>query len=269
MSISLLRQYAVVLALILATAGVGKAAADEPVRLQVAYGQTYAVSGMTFSWTTIRVKVQNIAYEKSVTMHYRGADGDWHDHTLAFLGHYGNYDVFGGDGTTPLTEEFAIRYEVPGQEHWDNNGGSNYTIGTFAGAVGGNVMLREATARIGHESGGGFVFTTSWFEGEIYVQNLSFHKQVGVRYSADGGETWHNVDGSYVGPVRAVAADVDGVEIWRFRTPTLNYNAAADTFRFAVYYEIGDEGPDQGTRYWDNNFGQDYFLSKIDGTTIR
>ena len=39
------------------------ARAAEPVRLKVAYGQAYAVSGMTFDWTTIDVKVKNIAFQ--------------------------------------------------------------------------------------------------------------------------------------------------------------------------------------------------------------
>ncbi len=249
------------------SASVSRAEETSPVRLEVAYGQTYAVSGMTFSWTTVRAKVKNIAYEKSVVLHYRDSDGTWKDHPLGFMGHYGTYDVFGGTGSTPTTGEFVLRYTVPGQEHWDNNKGANYKIGTFKGVVGGNVMLKQATAHIGHEVGGGFTFTTSWFDGEIYVQNLSHNKRVGVRYSADGGVTWVDVDGSYVGPERAVAGDVSGVEVWRFKTPTLNLNTAAGAFRFAVYYETRDPGPGFGTQFWDNNFAQDYVLDKAHGTT--
>src|SRR4051812_22719268 len=136
---------------------------------------------------------------------------------------------------TKTTQEFVIKYGVPGEEHWDNNGGTNYKIGAFVGAVGGNVMLRKATSHIGHEAGGGFTFTTSWFDGEIYVQNLSFNKRVGVHYTADDGATWHDADGSYAGKVQAVANVVDSVEIWKFKTPTLNLVNPAQ-FRFAVYY---------------------------------
>src|SRR5215204_2517466 len=50
-------------ALLAAAAAVPMAAgADEPVRLKIAYGQSYAVSDMTFGWTTIDVNVKNIAY---------------------------------------------------------------------------------------------------------------------------------------------------------------------------------------------------------------
>jgi len=242
-----------------------------PVRLQVAYGQTYAVSGMTFSWTSIQVKVQNIAYEKAVTLHYHDpSDGTWKDHPLTFQGHYGNYDVFGGGGTTPVTDEFAIRFAVPGQEHWDNNDRANYHVGTFAGTVGGRVALKEAKARIGAEAGGGFVFTTSWFEGEIFVENLSYHKIVGVRWSSDGGSTWQNTNATYAGKLTAVAAEVPSVEIWRFKTPTYNLSNASTPFRFAVFYEQRDSAGDATVAtFWDNNFTQDYSLAKADGTTIR
>ena len=185
------------------------ASGQEPVRLKIAYGQVYAVSGMTFDWTTIDVNVKNIAFQKSVVMHYKDpSTGNWKDFPLTFSGHYANYDVFSG-ANAPLTQEFVIKYGVPGEEHWDNNGSTNYKISTFVGDVGGNVMLKKATSHVGHEAGGGFTFTTSWFDGEIYVRNLSFNKRVGARYTADDGATWHDADGSYGGKVQAVANVVE------------------------------------------------------------
>jgi hypothetical protein len=92
-------------------------------------------------------------------------------------------------------------------------------------------MLKRATAHIGSEAGGGFTFTTSWFDGEIYVQNLSFNKRVGVRYTADGGANWTDADGSYAGKVQAVANTVDSIEIWKFKTPTLNYVNPNDAWK--------------------------------------
>jgi hypothetical protein len=244
------------------------ASAEEPVRLKVAYGQVYAVSGMTFDWTTIDVNVKNIAFQKSVVMHYKDpAVGTWKDFPLTFSGHYGNYDVFSGTNA-PTTQEFVIKYGVPGEERWDNNGGTNYKIGAFVGAVGGNAMLKKATSHIGHEAGGGFTFTTSWFDGEIYVQNLSFNKRVGVHYTADDGANWHDADGSYAGKVQAVANVVDSVEVWKFKTSTLNL-VNPGQFRFAVYYELKDPGPNLGKQFWDNNFSQDYFVGKAEGTTIQ
>lgn len=245
----------------------GEVRSQEAVRLKVAFGENYAVSGMTVSWTHIRAKVKNIDYNKNVIFHYKDSDGNWKDHPLEFLAHYGNYDVFTGIGTAPVTNEFAIKYIVPGQEHWDNNQSQNYKIGTHSGAVGGNVMLKEATARIGRESGAGYTVTTSWLEGLIYVQNLAYEKKVGVRYSADGGTNWENVEASFAGKAQAAAGTVDSVEIWRFKTPTLSLSSP-DHFKFAVFYERRDPGPNLGKIFWDNNFGQDYQLIKREGVKI-
>jgi len=38
---------------------------------------------------------------------------------------------------------------------------------------------------------------------------------------------------------------------------------------FAVYYELKDPGPNPGKHFWDNNFSQDYFVGKAEGTTIQ
>lgn len=239
-----------------------------PVRLKVAFNQNYAVSGMTFNWTTIAVKVQNLAFDKDVDLFFsHHGSASWQQAPLIFDGHYGNYDVFGSDSVGPVAniDTFAIRYRAGGMEFWDNNGGSNYFIGTvFSGTVGGHVMLAEAEAFRKTESGGGFTFDTGWFEGEILVNNLAFHKRVGLVYSRDGGATWDEVEGSYAGPVKAVAADVSGVERWSFKTPQLNIDPSAANYRFAVFFEVVD----WGVTFWDNNFGQDYFLSKVAGSRI-
>lgn len=238
-----------------------------PVRLKIAYNQNYAVSGMTFNWTTLSAKVRNIAFDKQVDLVYSPfGSSAWLEHPLGFMSHHGNYDVFGSDSVTlSSVETFALRYRVAGAEYWDNNFGADYTIGpAFAGKVGGHVSLRSATAFRRIEAGGGFTFDTGWFEGEIVVDNLAFDKRVGVAYTRDGGVTWNTVDGTYLGPVVAIATDVSGVEVWKFKTPQLNIAPASDVYRFAVFFEVMDSG----VTYWDNSFGQDYFLSQTAGSKL-
>lgn len=239
------------------------------VKLKIAYNQFYAVSGMTFNWTTLFVKVKNIAYAKQVDLYYSpyGSSG-WQVKSLAFSENFGNYDLFGTDSSGVLShvETFALRYRVAGQEFWDNNGGANYHINSlFNGVVGGNVRLGNARAVRRWEGGGGSTYDTGKFEGEILVNNLAYRKRVGLHYTRDGGRTWHAVEASYHGPVKAVAANVSGVEIWKFQTPQYNIDTTSDVYRFAVFFEV----PDWGMTYWDNNFGQDYFLSKADGAELK
>jgi len=233
-----------------------------PARPKVAYNDFYAVSGMTWNWTHLAVHVKNIAFAKLVQVHYLGWDGSWHDSSLNFVGAFGNFDVFGG-GNVINTNEFVIRYVVGGIEYWDNNNGQNYR----SPCVGGNVMLKRAAARIGMQAGGGFTFTTSWMEGEIYVSHLSYNKRVAIRYSTDNGATFNDALANYAGKQRTtVNGEVVEVEVWRFKTPEYNYDHASDTFRFALYYELLDAGSNFGVTFWDNNFDQDYFLSKADGS---
>jgi hypothetical protein len=243
---------------------------DKPLRIESAWGDFYAVSGMTWSWTQLQVKVANRAFRKKVVLHYRASASVWLDRELDFVSHHGNYDVFGSGGAYPYCSEFVIRYTVNGEEYWDNNYGTNYHIGSFRGLVGGNVALRSATAKQGTESGGGMTVTTSWFEGEIFVQNLSYHKDVGVLFSADGGISWENASAEYAGPATSVASgtNIECVERWTFKTPTYNLDESAIQFLFAVFYEIRDLGPDHGIRFWDNNFTQNYHLDKTDGAQI-
>jgi hypothetical protein len=174
------------------------------------------------------------------------------------------YDLLSRHDNTFFTTQFVIRYTVSGQTFWDNNGGGNYHVDSARpNTVGGNVILNRATARRGSQAGGGFVFTTSWVEGEIFVKNLSFHKQVGIRLSANGGTSFHDTNASFSGNV-PVAVGVSQVEIWKFKTPELNLDQSTANFRFAVFYN----NVDSGQWFWDNNFGQDYSLSKTDLATI-
>ena len=106
--------------------------------------------------------------------------------------------------------------------------------------MGGHICLRSATAFRKVEAGGGFTFDTGWFEGEILVDNLAFDKRVGVAYTRDGGTTWNMVNGSYLGPVQAIAANVAGVEVWKFKTPQLNIEL--DLGRLPLRGVLRDDG---------------------------
>lgn len=152
---------------------------------------------------------------------------------LSWMGNYGNYDLFGRDsGFT--SDELVVFAAVGGQTEWDNNNGANYRVPTFHSVVGGNVVLDRAVARQGMQAGGGFTFQTSLLEGEIYVNNLSYGKRVGVRYTADRWTTSDDSDAVYAGPAtEGTYATSSGVELWRFRTPEYNYNHASGIFEFA------------------------------------
>ena len=236
----------------------------EAVRLKLGRRGFFSGGGFSGSFAPISAKVKNLAFEKQVTVLYTPDGTTWKEHALVFSSHFGDYDVFDGTVNEQVLQ-FVIRYSVAGETHFDNNSGADFAFSGTLAVVGGNVMLHRAVARQGAEAGGGFVFTTSWFEGEILVNNLAFLKDVGVRMSADGGVNWVDVPAFFSG-----SATSDGIfvgpdaEVWRFKTPVLNLNLASPNFRFAVFYRDGSTG---GV-FWDNNFSQDYRLNKGEGSVL-
>jgi hypothetical protein len=230
------------------------------VRLKYATTQEFAVGGIPggVAYTYVKVKVKNTAPSKDVQVHYKQPSPSWADISLPWLANYGDYDLFGrSDGF--VTSEFAVYASIAGEVDWDNNGWMNYRLENFQNVVGGNVALNKATAKQGVQAGGGFTFQTSWFEGEIYVNNLCFAKRVGVRFTADDWATWQDCDAVYAGPVgEGTYSTSSGAEVWKFKTPELNYDHSSNVFTFAVYFLRLDSG----AWYWDNNFDQDYTLAK-------
>ena len=70
----------------------------------------------------------------------------------------------------------------------------------------------------------------------------------------------------YTGPAtEGTYAGSNGAEVWKFKTPELNFNNASLDFAFAIYYNRLDTGE----WFWDDNFSQNYKLSKMEGSTIQ
>jgi hypothetical protein len=237
------------------------------VRLKYGESETFSPGGgiTGAEITKVSAKVANIAFQKDVVLHYQQPDGSWGERSLLHQGWFGDYDLFGGSFNDIVTTQFVIRYSTDGQTFWDNNSFANYHVDAGKPNVVADrrVVLNKAIAKRGTEAGGGFVFTTSWAEGEIYVQNLSFNKRVGIRLTANNWTTAHDTDAAFTGKV-PVAAGTSEVEVWKFKTPEFNLDESTPEFRFAIYYN----DLDTGEWSWDNNFGRDYVLNKADSTKI-
>ena len=239
---------------------------QQPVRLKYLESDNFSPGGgiTGVNNTHITVKVQNIAFSKDVAVYYAQANGTWVGRALTWQKNFGDYDVFARNDNTFVSTEFVIRYSVNNQTFWDNDDGRNHQIDERRpNTIAGNVMLNKAIARRGSQAGGGFAFTTSWVEGEIFVKNLSFNKRVGIRLSANRWMSFQDTDASFQGNV-AVAVGLSQVEVWKFKTPELNLDQSTPEFKFVVYYN----NLDNGEWFWDNNFAQDYLLNKTDFMTV-
>lgn len=237
----------------------------EAVRLKYLESDNFAPGGGIgiVNHTVVSAKVKNTGFTKDVALHYQDTSGTWREQTLDWQANFGEYDLFSHSSSGFVTSQFVIRYSVNGATFWDNNRGSNYHVSeVHPNAVGGNVVLNKAVARIGAEAGGGFTFTTSWLEGEVFVNNLSFNKRVGVRLSTDDWRTFTDTNATF-SSTHSVAEGASEVEVWKFKTPELTLNPSIPFFKFALFYQ----NVDTGELFWDNNFEQDYTLSKSNLST--
>jgi hypothetical protein len=234
----------------------------EAVRLKYGSSVTFSPGGGVtgVEITQASVKVVNVALSKDVALHYQKSDGSWAERALTFQNNFGDYDLFSANFNDLATTQFVIRYSVNNQTFWDNNNFANYKVDSGRpNIVGNNVVLNKAVARRGIQGGAGVIFTTSWVEGEIYVNNRSFNKNVGIRLTSNGWKNFQDMNASFGGVV-SLATGLSEVEIWKFKTQELNLDESTPDFRFAVFYI----NPITGESFWDNNFGQDYKLSKSD-----
>ena len=242
-----------------------------PVRLKYAISQfSDAITGVNLKNIYAKVKVKKFGIQSNVLFFYKKNDGIWDAEPLILEANYGDYDIY-STKNIPVTEEFAIKYTVDSLSYWDNNNGNNYHLLTnrVNNLIGGKVVLNKAIAKTDPE-GGEIENKTNWLEGEIYIcRKNSYSKRVGIKISADNGNSWQEVDATYEYPVSEgsyidVAQGELEVELWTFKTPAYNYNPDATFFKLAVYYQ----NLETGEFYWDNNFQQDYKISKIYGSSI-
>jgi hypothetical protein len=222
------------------------------VRLKSASLSLAGGAGQLHSYLNVWVKVKNIAYSKDVQIHYRGQFGSlWQNRSLTWKSNYGNYDLFALDptldfGGNPFVE-FAISFASGGATYWDNNNSANYSLTPFATALTGdnNVILNSANLVFGGTPGSSYITGIS---GEIFVNNLFYHKNVGIRHSDNGWISYLDIGASY-------GQSLGGsLERWLF-----GRNISPQAFgrgEFAVYCQ----NRETGQYFWDNNFDQNYDL---------
>lgn len=222
------------------------AVSDSPVKL------IYAKPAYTSTGTgaTGYVEVENLAYDKNITIHYSFDGNEWFDTAAEYYRPtYGNYEAwtFETTGKYPtyrgsVTVQFAIKYEVNGQTYWDNNNGNNYTVsaGYLAGqsydfGVGG-----IANVSASKQSNNNTVY------GSLQLKNLGYQKDVKVIYTTDNWATTNEVSAEYD---RFTSAN-DSVEIWDY-----SFETTQSDIQYKLSYTVN------GTTYIDDNFGDYYTVT--------
>lgn len=191
------------------------------------------------------VEVENIAYDKKVTIHYSFDGKEWDDCDAEYYKPtHGNYEAWKFETPTKvpsyrgtITVQFAIKYEVNGQTYWDNNNGQNYSIyagysdpGRFDFGIGG---IANRTA---YKSGDNV-------RGWLQLKDLGDPKEVKVIYTTNNWATTNEVNAQYYTTFYAN----NYVQEWSYTIPTSSSN-----LKFKLSYTVN------GITYVDDNFG-DYY----------
>jgi maltose 6'-phosphate phosphatase len=203
--------------------------------------------------------VENIAYDKRIEVHWAGEDGKWR--ILPAEHHCSggdNREIWRAQATFHPSEEaslpgdieFALRYEVLGVDHWDNNASRNYVSNADSG-----VLLDKHSKLLGVDCNPALRPGQRIYPITVAVRHSLRPRKVEVHWTTDN---WRN-------------KQVTPCFFWRMHWDKTRRSSARNPNRydtsiwvsqiriedaFRVQYAIVCETP--AGRIWDNNFGQDY-----------
>lgn len=248
------------------------AAHASPITLNKAESRLHSKYGYT--WQTIRVEahVENLAYDKSITLHFEQEDGNWSDLPLAFRGEISpgvenwTYEItrtISGpySSNEPLDLNFVLKYDVNGQTYWDNNNGSNYWLAAGSGELTTQPIVIDTTyarAPIDYSYGDEVTHVRGYFNASFVLQNYDYSKTVEIHYTYDNWQTTHIGYATYQPTVMKGYSwvrypNANNVEIWSFNTRGDEaQNENATEVKFAVKYTV------DGATYWNNNRGANF-----------
>jgi hypothetical protein len=139
--------------------------------------------------------------------------------------------IFSSPHPGPSEIDYAVYVVMDGVKTWDP-----YNNHYIHHAVSADAPVTLVDSAVSYMAGVGAVL-----DGRIRVFDLAFDKEVFVRWSLDGWETWAETPAAWV-------EDDD----WEFHVEGLGVESLPEAVAFAVRYHV------DGADHWDNNDGQDY-----------
>ncbi len=201
----------------------------------------------------IYIKTTGNASDESVFIHFNDGhnintpDG-WDDHEAEFVTTLSDGSKIWKVAHTCITSysynisfSYAIKYVADGVTYWDNNNGNNYN-GTEALGVAPITVRRRSDISYDYDN----------FPIFALLQNYAYNKNVFVRFTTDGWDTYTDVPLSYS------ETNDDGTELWTAYIDASGIRTNGyhlDKFEYAVCYQVN------GQEYWANNFGENYDIN--------
>lgn len=191
------------------------------------------------------IAVQNLAFEKKVTVHYTIDGKTWSDVPASYLKTDTNDNCDIWKFMTPSAYPgqkvtFCIKYEVNGQTYWDNNDGENYTNTAFGKS---SVFVNSVDGFTDSRNKRISLFIATNYTSE----NIINSNPVKVRYTEDNWKTYKDIPANFLS-----SGCTDSNLEW---SANIDVSKSTKHVEFAVAYELN------GVEYWDNNFGSNYTVN--------
>ncbi len=195
-------------------------------------GRTFTRQGI--STYEVFIRTTDNAISQKVSVHYLYMP------TLGWCDAQAEYVTTLEDGSkiwkadfTSYNGQYVIRYDADGETIWDNNNGNDYhgvkVIGTAPVSAERMSCLRSMRN----------------YQINAVLQNYAYDKNVFVRYTTDGWNTYADQSLYYSN------TNNDGTETW---TTILSLESLqnSEDFEYAICYQVN------GNTYWANYFGENY-----------
>jgi len=218
----------------------------------------YDYAGPGYGKLTGYVEVENLAYNKEITiLYYVRQTGEWHETKASYVcptwggkeAWYFETPEYSFSARLSLEFQFAVKYTVNGKEYWDNNDKNDYKVSVGARPIysdfamgSAKVFLFNAQSYRWHKDGNEIVSLM----GKIALEDLGYDKTVKLVYTTDNWTTVNEAAASYAGPAAS------GGEYWNFN---IELPASVQDIQFAIAYIVG------GATYWDNNFLRNFKIT--------
>ncbi len=225
--------------------------AKDEVAVLASTNVTMSKYGMSWQSPQVRLRVKDIAYEKSVIVVFTDSEGNVTSSPATYVGPADSgYELWEAYGNVRggAAANFHVEYTVANQIYFDSNQGQDFPLKQ------GPVLYRGQNIQqvLGSKQ---FYGSNAYFTAA--VRNLAYQKNVQVHYSYDGFRTQQSASLSfqpyyYYGYGAISSPTPEGFEVWTGSVSNIPDTASAIFYYFT--YEVGKQ------KFADVNFGQNYIM---------
>jgi hypothetical protein len=231
---SIVLTFVMLLSVICVAGTVSAGAATDKVGL---YSSSVIFSKYGISNYEVFVQTKDNGSNQKVFIHYNYmVNGEWQDAQADYFTTLSDGSKIWRATFHSMSGVYAIKFVSGGREYWDNNNGRDYNGSDKIG------VAPVVSERLGYQY---FSYNSTSYRVNAVLQNYAYHKNVFVRYTTDGWNSYKDQAMTYT------QSNANGTETWG-TTLSINGMPAHGNFQYAICYKVN------GREYWANNFGANY-----------